>query len=99
MGGTPLSGVCPSRGFALGLEIIRTQRAGKSGRRRGRLVGRRESQGLDGIGRRNGCLRGIRRISGRGRGGGDGKGQSHGSSAKEEGGGIDSGVKTRKYRE
>jgi hypothetical protein len=40
MGGTPLSGVSATRGFALGLETVRTERAGKSisGRRRGRLV-------------------------------------------------------------
>jgi hypothetical protein len=87
MGGTPLSGVGPSRGLALGLEIIRTQRSGKwiSGRR-GRLVGGRESQSVNGIGRRNGRPRGIRRISrGRRRGGRNGKSHGHGNSAKEEG--------------
>jgi hypothetical protein len=40
MGGTPLSGVSATRGFALGLETVRTEGARKSisGRRRGRLV-------------------------------------------------------------
>jgi hypothetical protein len=86
MSSTPLSCIGPSRGLALGQEIVRTQRARKriSGRR-GRLVGGRESQSVNGIGRRNGRPRGIRRIGrGRRRGGGNGKSHGHGNSAKEE---------------
>ena len=81
--------VSVSRGFALGLKNIRTQRAGKSisGRRSGRLAGNRESQSLNEIVGRNRHLSGIGLISrGRRRGRENGKSHCHGSSAKEEGG-------------
>ena len=80
MRGTPLSGVSPSRGFALGLRMGRTQRAGRriSCGRSGRLIRRRERQGWDGITRRHGRLRGVGGVGrGRRRGRGDRKRKGH----------------------
>ena len=47
VGGTPLSGVGPSRRFALGLGVGRAERAGRriSGGGSGGLIGGRERQG------------------------------------------------------